>query len=221
MRILLITLFIFIISTSLASEIATITDSAKDVSFSLGVTFSHFIPTGKAKELYWKTSVVNLGGESLIRYRVNKNFGLSSGVNYQYGKISTGTSFDYYGDRTMFHEITFPVLADYPCFKISETKFFLTTGVYLGKYSKIKRQTKGNKLIPGEPQWHDYPNPIGSESQKFVCDYYFSLGNKSAAKIPVYFELFFKYRINEHWLNENVSKFMYGIKIKHQLKFTR
>ncbi len=220
MRNLIIILSIFVVNTSTASNsvrenndsINPLIDSTNNISFSIGATFSHFVPTKEATEKYWDTPPINMGGEALISYKFTDNQSILTGFNYQYGKIALKD--DYYGDRTMFHEITFPVLIDVSVFSISKTKLFLRTGIYLGKYSKIKRETKGGKFSPDK--WYDYP--INNDLNNFICDYYLGLRNKPInTKVPVYFELFFKYRINEHWLNEDISRFMYGIKIKYQL----
>jgi len=220
MRYLIIILSIFVVNTSIASNsvrmnndsIISLVDSTNDISISIGATFSHFIPTKEATDKYWDTPPLNIGGEALISYNFTDNQSILTGLNYQYGKIALKDY--YYGDRTMFHEITFPVLGDFSVFSISKTKLFLRTGIYLGKYSKIKRETKGGKFSPYK--WYDYP--INNDLKNFIGDYYLSLRNKPInTKVPIYFELFFKYRLNEHWLNDDISRFMYGIKIKYQL----
>jgi len=222
MRNLIIILSFFVVNTSIASNsvkinndpIISLVDSTNNISLSIGATFSHFIPTKEATDKYWDTPSINMGGEALISYNFTDNQSILTGLNYQYGKIALKD--DYYGDRTIFHEITFPVLGDFSVFSISKTKLFLRTGIYLGKYSKVKRETKGGKISPDTNKWYNYP--INNGSQNFICDYYLSLRNKPInTKVPIYFELFFKYRLNEHWLNDDISRFMYGIKIKYQL----
>lgn len=194
-----------------------IRDSTKRLFFSLGAGFTHFSPTGNAKEKYWDTPLFNMGGEALIGYKINKNISLSSGISYQYGKIALSQP-SYYGDRTIFQETTFPFLASFPFLNRRETKYFITTGFYLGEYSHIKRETKGSKISP-DTKWHNYP--IDKNSPNFICDFYFGLSNQPiSAKVPIGFELFFKYRTKDHWLNQDVSRFIYGIKIKHQFNFT-
>lgn len=223
-RNLIIILSIFVVNASLACNynkisndaISSTVDSTNNISLSLGVTFSHFIPTNEAKDKYWDTPLLNMGGEALISYNFNENQSILTGFNYQYGKIALKDY--YYGDRTMFHEITFPILGDFSVLNISKTKLFLRTGIYLGQYSKVKRETKGGKISPDTNKWYDYP--INNGSPNFICDYYVSLRNKPInTKVPIYLELFFKYRINEHWLTDDISRFMYGIKLTYSIKF--
>lgn len=159
-----------------------------------------------------------MGGEVLISHKFNKRLGLFSGVNYQYGKIALKNV--YYGDRTKFHEISIPVLGDYYAFNLLETNLHFKTGLYFGKYVKIKRETKGGKFSHNTNKWNDYP--INIDSRNLICDYYLGLRNKPISKKnQIIFELFIKYRLNNHWLNDNVSKLMYGIKIVKPLNFIK
>lgn len=193
-------------------------DTSKHVFVSAGVIFSHFIPTDAATDLDWKTQVLSPGGEILIGYEFNNNLRLITGLNYQYGKIALKNV--YYEDQTKFHEISIPVICDFYSFNLFKTTFNLSTGIYMGKYIKITRETKGGKLSNNTDEWVDYP--IKNESQDFISDYYFGLRNMPLnTKRPILFELFFKYRLNEHWLNEDVSKIMYGIKIIKHLNYLK
>jgi len=94
-------------------------------SFSLGINFAHFIPTNSAKELNWDTPLLNLGGEILISYKLSKRTSLISGFNYQSGKIAL--THVYYGDRTIFHEISIPVLVDYYALSLFKTNLHFKT----------------------------------------------------------------------------------------------
>lgn len=191
-------------------------DSSKHFLVTAGVVLLHFIPNDDATDLNWKTQILSPGGEVLIGYEFNNNLKLKTGLYYQYGNIALKDV--YYGDRTMFHEISIPVICDFYSFNLFKTTFNLSTGIYMGKYAKIRRETKGGKLSYNTDEWVDYP--IKNESQDFISDYYFGFRNVPLnIKRPILFELFFKYRLNEHWLNKDVSKMMFGIKITKQLNY--
>lgn len=193
-------------------------DSSKHFFVTVGFVLSHFIPTDAATDLDWKTQELSPGGEVLLGYEFNNNLRLITGLTYQYGKIALKNV--YYEDRTKFHEISIPVICDFYSFNLFKTNFNLSTGIYMGKYIKITRETKGGKLSNNTDEWVDYP--AKNESQDFISDYYFGLRNMPLnTKRPILFELFLKYRLNEHWLNEDLSKMMYGIKIIKHLNYLK
>jgi len=174
----------------------------------IGINLLHIIPTNYANELSWITPPLNFGGEILIGNKLDKHFKIYSGLNYQYGKIFL--QHIYYGDRTFFHEISIPVLGAFS-FKPIGSEFSFKTGIYVGKYINITRQRKGGKITSDSNNWTSYP--IKSNSQIFICDYYFGVQKKlSPFKNTFNIEVFFKYRLNNTWLNTYISNFSYGIK---------
>lgn len=191
-------------------------DSNQKIFLSFGANFSHFIPSKNAKDLYWDTPHFCPGGEVLIHYSITNCIDFSTGFNYQCGKIASTNL--YYGDRTIFQETTFPLLISFSFSnKKGLSKCFLKTGIYLGKYLPIKRETKGGKLSPDDTKWYDYPV---DNSSNFISDLYLGFSyNPFKQELPISLELFSKYRLNEHWLNEYLSRFNYGFKIKYSIKF--
>jgi hypothetical protein len=187
-------------------------DSSKHFFVTAGVVLLHFIPTDDATDLNWKTQVISPGGEVLFGYEFNNKLKLKTGLYYQYGNIALKDV--YYGDRTMFHEISIPVICDFYSFNLFKTTFNLSTGIYMGKYVKIRRETKGGKLSYNNNEWVDYP--IKNESQDFISDIYLSfVCNPFRNSLPLHLELFSKYRLTDQWLNDYVSRFYYGIKINY------
>lgn len=187
-------------------------DSSKHVFVSAGIVMSHFIPTDDANDLNWKTQVLSPGGEFLIGYGFNK-LRLMTGLNYQYSKIAL--SHFYYGDRTFLHEISVPLLFGYTFFNKSKSQYILKAGVNLLKFSHVKRETKGGKLVSDTNKWFELDN---DNYLNFVSDLYLGLSyNPNIIEIPISFEIFSKYRTNDYWLNSYVKRFNYGIKVNYKL----
>ena len=185
-------------------------DSSKHFFVSSGVVISHFIPAEAATELDWKTQVLSPGGEALIGYRFNRLI-LMTGLNYQYSKISL--SHFYYGDQTSLHEISVPFLFGYTFFNKSKSEYILKAGVNLLKFSHVKRETKGGKLSSDTNKWFELDN---DNYLNYISDLYLGLSyDPHIHRNPISFEIFSKYRLNEYWLNEYVSRFNYGIKINY------
>jgi len=216
-------LVVFAINQSLASgKYQTTNDTSlvyietpiKKVSLLFGVNFAHYIPTEYRKDLGDATAPFSLGGEVLLGYQIKQNWNTYIGVNYQHGKISS--THHYYGRRTWSHEISFPLITDLPSFKLFKTKFLLRTGLYMGTYVKIKQQSKGNKLIPGENKWRDVA--IDYKDDRFICDYYFGIQNQDLNNLaPLCFTFFIKQQLNENYPNNYVTKFKFGLQVKFKL----
>lgn len=186
----------------------------KRTSILFGINFTHYTPTSQAKDKDWITAPFNLGAELLVAYYKRKNWSFYTGINYQYGKIA----FDhhYYGDRTKFHEISVPFLTDLPSFKIFNADLMVRTGFYLGTYAKIKRETKGAKMGPDTNKWYDYP--IDYKDDRFICDYYVGiLSKKLSTDSKLDLELFLKHQLNKNYLSKDISRIIYGIKVKFKL----
>lgn len=181
----------------------------KKLALSFGVNLVHFFPTEEAQAKDWKTSPLNLGGELLLKYRLNRKLSVLTGANYQHGKISL--NHHYYGDRTNFHELTTPVLIE-----VCKKQISIRSGVYLGKYLDIKRETKGGKNAVDTNKWYNFP--VNTNSNDFICDFYLGLQHKAFnSRAPINLELFCKYKLRDSWLNKDISRFMCGLKVKYQL----
>ena len=189
-------------------------DTTKNLSVSAGAVISHYFPTNTDTDLDWQTQIFSPGAEILIGYQLKNKVKIMTGLNYQYRTLALSNV--YYEDKTKFHELSIPLICDFYDFILFKSTFYFTTGIYLGKYIDISRQTKGGKLSPDTNKWYDFP--INDNSSDFICDYYFSLKYKPIIKNnSVFIETFFKYRLTEHWSNQNISKFMFGFKIVKNL----
>jgi hypothetical protein len=214
-KLILITIvFIYLNFLGFSQEFnSTQKDSSKHVFVSVGVVMSHFIPTDDATGLNWKTQVLSPGGEVLMGYGFNNKLYLMTGLNYQLGKISL--SHFYYGDRTFLHEISVPVLFGYTFFNNGRSKYSLKAGVNLLKFSHVKRETKGGKLVSDTDKWVELDN---DNYLNFASDLYLGLNyHPPIPRVPISFEIFSQYRMNDYWLNEYLSRFNFGIKINWPL----
>ncbi len=119
-------------------------DSNKQAFLTAGTVFSHFTSTSVAEQLDMETPFLSPGGELMIGYQFRNKVSLITGLYYQYGNIELDHS--YYGDRIIFQEASAPILVRVPLLKNQGNKWILTTGLYLGEYFNIKRETKGGKL---------------------------------------------------------------------------
>ncbi|MCF6333947.1 MAG: hypothetical protein L3J11_11750 [Draconibacterium sp.] len=190
----------------------------KKKTLSIGLVLSRFSPSMAGKESNLKTSLFNLGGESLINFKLHNNITISTGVHYQYGKIEK----TFIKERTIFGELSLPLIMKIPLSSSITNEFYLSTGVYIGQYIHVKMETKGGNLV-SDNKWHEFPIEYidGYSSENLITDFYFGLGYSELANKNglFHFNLFAKYRLNEHWLNQHVSKLIFGVKINHFFKF--
>ncbi|QIA09456.1 hypothetical protein [Draconibacterium halophilum] len=186
----------------------------KKISFLVGANFTKYLPTEDRKSLGDVTAPFNLGSEILLSYPITQDWNTYIGINYQYGKVTS--THPYYGRRTWFHELSFPILTDLPSFKLFKSRFLLRTGLYIGTNVKIKRESRGNKLT-ADNEWRDVP--LNYKDDRFICDYYFGLQNQNLnALSPFYFTFFIKHQLNTNFLNkDDITKFKFGVQVKIKL----
>lgn len=192
-------------------------NQVKEKTISIGIVLSHFSPTKKGRDASSQTSLFNLGGESLINVNLKNELSLSTGLYYQFGKIET----TFVKERTIFGEISIPVLVNIPLTHSDKNRLNISTGLYLGQYINVKKEIGGDKLM-ADNGWHELPPEYieGYSSERLITDIYFGLGYREFENKNGFFQfnLHSKYRLNEHWLNQEVSKLIIGIKITHFFK---
>ncbi|MCK5730625.1 MAG: hypothetical protein KAH68_06100 [Draconibacterium sp.] len=186
-------------------------------SISIGITLTHFSPSKGDKNIDYSTNLFDIGFESLFNFDLTNTLFLSTGLHYQHGKIQASNY-----TRIISGELSIPVIANIDLMRLLSKPFSLSTGFYTGKYVYEKVETAGSKLTP-DNDWHDFPIEYlqGYSSEKFIIDFYFGLGYNELSKNKRFFQfnLFAKYRLNEHWLNQHVSKFSIGVKMNYFFKF--
>ncbi len=185
---------------------------------SVGLVMAHFSTKYNNQESGYGTSLFNLGGESLINLSLRRKLELSTGLYYQYGKAE----YSFVNERLIFGELSLPFIVSVP-FAVSEKKsFLLSPGFYLGSYINEMKQIKDDKLSTNN-SWHELPTEYidGYTSEKLIFDFYIGLGYREFNSKNGFFQfnLFTKYRLNKHWLNQDISKLIFGIKINYLLKF--
>lgn len=163
---------------------------------------------------YYRYSVMP-GIEALYSKQIFKTVNISTGINYQAGRVS---SFRSAPRRFQFQELSIPLLFQKRVFNNSEEFFFLSFGIYCGKTININIQTEGKYN-----NWHnwnvDFPVE-GYSNDTFFTDFYFDSGYSKTLKNSDYisFAPFLKYRINTTWLNYHQRDIHFGIKLIYSFK---
>lgn len=185
----------------------------KSFLLSLSPVVSVFFPTKDAKDLGYNFASLYPGGELKLTCFLKNIWSVSSGINYQFGRIKN-YQIGGYNERITFSELVFPLNTTFYFIK-SRRNLNLTSGLYLGKYLSSKLETSGGKMNPND-DWHEIKSDFisGYTTNKKIADFYFSVGfDPSANKTrKVRFNIFTKYRLIDNWLYQDVSRFVFGIK---------
>ncbi|WP_346854369.1 hypothetical protein [uncultured Draconibacterium sp.] len=187
-------------------------------SLSIALNLAHYFPTEEAEQLNLKSSLFNLGIESLFSVGLKANLIFSTGLNLQSGKISRSNQ---YKERIKFTELSIPFLITKPVFENTVDGIFISSGVYLGQYVQSILETK-SVMIDQNSEWHELsPEYIDSYTDNnLLADFYLGIAyqNKAVRTNHFRFELFTKYKLKEYWINENISRWVLGAKIVYSLK---
>ena len=178
-------------------------------SITIGIPLTHFAPKKNINGLDYKVKFISPGVEAQFNFPLSNSTNFITGLSYQYNKI---TYWENSPDiRTITNELSIPLLISLDLFKSTTSDMELTFGFYLGQYFTISN----NLVIFG----HDKKNYAKLFStDDFIGDIYIAMGKKSIfKKIPIGFDLFFRYRLKEHQIvNSDVSRSFYGIKLKYE-----
>jgi hypothetical protein len=158
--------------------------------------------------LEYSTDFITPGMEIEFCYALNNSCSLSTGLNYQYNKITY--RFDDPSIKALTNEITIPLLISLNLFQNKTAGIQISTGAYIGQYFSIIQHKR-------EPRRYTKSYAKLFSIDEFIGDIYFSIGkNKFHEKIPVGVDLFFRYRLKEHsFVNFYVDRAIYGMKIKY------
>ena len=185
---------------------------------SCGLVMAHFSATNNSQESDYETSLLNLGGESLINFNLKNKLGFSTGLHYQYGKAEKSLV----KERLVFGELSLPAILNIPLTCSAQNRFTLSSGFYIGRYIHVKKEISGDKLT-SDNGWHELPSEYidGYTSESLITDFYLGLGYREFNNRNGFFQfnLFAKYRLNEHWLNQDISKMIFGVKINYAFEF--
>jgi hypothetical protein len=185
---------------------------------SVGLVMAHFSAINNSPESDYETSLFNPGGELLVNFNLKNKLGFSTGLYYQYGKAENA----FVKERLVFGELSLPVILNIILAHSEQNRFTLSSGFYIGQYIHVKKEVSGDKLT-SDNGWHELPTEFidGYTSESLITDFYMGLGYREFNNRNGFFQfnLFTKYRLNEHWLNHDISKFIFGVKINHFFKF--
>ncbi len=192
-------------------------DQFKKSYLSIGLVLAHFNKAIESESNY-ETSLFNLGGESLVNISFKNKLGFSTGLYYQYGKAENS----FVKERLVFGELSLPVILNIPLSHSAQNRFTLSSGFYIGRYIHVKKEISDDKLT-SDNGWHELRSEYinGYTSESLITDFYLGLDYREINNRNGFFQfnLFAKYRLNEHWLNQDISKLIFGVKINHFFKF--
>lgn len=202
------------LSCFLLSDTIKTNDRLDKITLSVGLVLVQFQPTRNNQTSGYQTSLLNPGIEMLLTFEAGNNFDVSTGLNYQYG-ISKN---NFIKERLIFEELSLPIIASIPIYLTKKRSLKLSSGFYIGQYVHIKKEVKSGKLDPGDTwQKISLENIEGYTKEKKIADIYFGLGYQEPNRL-FQVSLFSRYRLNEIWINSEVSKLFYGIKINYFFK---
>jgi len=178
-------------------------------SITLGILSTHFFHKNDNSGIESNIQFLNPGVEALFHYPLNDIASLAIGLSYQYSKIIYGERS--LGLKTMMNEVSIPLLLSIKPFRSTIPDMELAGGFYFGQYVSIR-----NSFQVFEGGKKNYAELFSKDD--FIGDVYAAIGKKSIIKkIPIGFDLFFRYRLKEHQvINRTVSRPFFGIKLKYR-----
>lgn len=186
------------------------TDHIKSITIS--TLFTHFSPTSNNNGLEYDTDLISPGLEIKYCYALNNSVILSTGLNYQYNKLTY--RFDDPSIKTITNELTIPFVISLNVFQNWITGLQLSSGCYLGQYLSITEYKR-------EPRKFQKNYSEFLSGDDIIADLYFDIGkNRINKNIPIEIDLFLRYRLKEHSLvNFYVSRIFYGLKLSYDFNF--
>jgi len=189
-------------------------DRAFTKSISIALILAHHFTTKEAEMLGWQSSLFNPGIEGLINFDYKRFITFSSGLQFQHCKIGYEQSF--YGERVTYSELSVPLLFSKSFIKTKMNKIGFNTGIYFGCYLDPKMETKGNKLKPNN-NWDIFPKEHieNYSNDNFLADLHLGFHYHDNLEKQNYFRfnLYTKYKLKNHWINNDVSRFVVGVKL--------
>jgi hypothetical protein len=185
-------------------------DTVPRKSLIIGIPLTHFSPKNYHNELDYNIRFISPGIEALFQYSLNNSINFSTGLSYQYNKITYG---EHSSDiKTITNEISIPFLISLKLLQSTIPDMELAAGFYLGQFVTISN----NIYLFGHNK-KNYATLFSADD--FIADIYVAIGKELfLKKIPIGFDLFFRYRLKKHQIvNHEVSQSFYGIKLKYAL----
>jgi len=178
-------------------------------SVTIGILLTHFSHKSDNSGIESNIEFINPGIEALFHYSINDNTSLATGLSYQYSKIIYGeNSLDL---NTKVREISIPLLLSIKPLRSTISDMELSGGFYLGQYVSISNSFQIYGYNRG-----NYAKLFSMDD--FIGDIYVGISKESIIKkIPIGFNLFFRFRIKEQQLvNSKVSRPFYGLKFMYE-----
>jgi hypothetical protein len=177
-------------------------------SITTGILLTHFSHKSDNSGIESNIEFINPGIETLFHYYFNDIASFAIGLSYQSSKIIYGeNSLDF---NTKVQEISIPLLLTIKPLRTTASDMELSGGFYFGQYVAISNSFR----IYGNDE-NNYAKLFSMDD--FIGDIYLAIGKRLIIKkIPIGFDLFFRYRLKEHQLvNSKVSRPFYGVKFTY------
>jgi hypothetical protein len=156
---------------------------------------------------------VDPGLELLYQYQLSRTFFLSTGLNYQLGRVA---NWDGARDRFRFGEMSLPLIGKLKFSSHNKTNLFATMGFFYGKmvYVDWESPAKGNEWVNVNKKYNEhYSNDDSFADVMLGAGISFPIFHQNEFAITPYL----KYRVNDNWMNYARHNISYGIKLSYQL----
>lgn len=195
---LMITLFTAVSVSGASKVMDDETDSSTNLT--LGLIVSRYNGADGYKPLLFYP-----GGELLVNFHPTSKGFFSTGLNYQIGSSKESN-----WQRVIFGELSLPLIYT----RRINDRFHLSAGLFGGAYVHYKLQSTSGLAFWYEG-WRDVVK--GNDSDLFA-DAYFAFGKRINSRNNYFmFDVFARYRLNDTWINNYITRFMVGIKIRYSL----
>jgi hypothetical protein len=160
---------------------------------------------------------VDPGLEIVYQYKLNNSFFISSGINFQHGRIA---NYKHSEDRLRFNELSIPLVAKAMLYSGIKSQFYISSGISLGWLTGFDWESPDSadnwKRVDYRYDEDDY------SGDNFFIDILFSPGvafksGKNGFSVAPYFN----FRLNDYWIGSFREKFYYGIKMNYQLNLQK
>lgn len=185
-----------------------------DIGFNL--TFAHY--TGTSEDMYYHPKgyyayAIDPGIEILYRYKLTNSISVGTGANYQSGRIPA------FLNRFKFGEISIPFLFRIVTNPESESKYFMSTAIYVGKILHFSADNYG------KVDWHRLETNYiwGYSPNSFFVDLSLNVGVSLNDKNQNEFSVspVVKFRVKDNWMENYRKSIYYGIMFSYQLNLKR
>lgn len=181
-------------------------------------SLNHYVRSGKNLDVigFYKYPV-DPGFELLYQYQLSNSFFLSTGLNYQFGRIA---NWEGQVDRFRFGELSLPIIGKLKFSNNNKTGLFTILGFSYGQMTYVDWESpaKGNDWDNVNKKFDEhYSNDDSFADVLLGMGISFPIFHQNEFAITPYL----RYRVNDNWMEYARKSSYYGIKFSYQLNFKR